>query len=155
MKIDNYCFVSRFALLAVFCLAVLVHASPAVAVEVENDEVYRIVLDENAVQANHIVDGVPYAAVGQPFFLVVKAGHVEVPEGSFRVVNISAQPEETGSTAEYVKPKIRTGYPESQIHFAQRGRYSLLVQVSDVCKTSCAGVTLSPVMERRLSVLVR
>lgn len=144
-----------FVFLGMVCVMAHWGVQSASAADAETKSLLRIVLDEKGTQKESRSEELFYAAQGQTVLVTVQPENETVPAGSFRVVNVTIRRDDSGDTADYIKPKVRTGYPESQIVFADKGNYSVRVQVNDMCKTSCAGVSIAPVMERQISITVR
>ena len=85
--------------------------------------------------------------VGAPVPLLFSLSPAALPAGSFATVKVEASSPEQESAL-----TILSGVPVTTIRFDRPGSYELLVSLTLVTKTSCAGATLTPLLERTIRI---
>ena len=85
------------------------------------------------------------ARVGEPFFILVRL-HPDTPPPAYYVstlVDVIQSPD--GSKTEVV-----TGFPKIRLTMNQPGAYKIVVRVSLVTKSSCAGVDAQEILRKEV-----
>jgi hypothetical protein len=81
--------------------------------------------------------------VGAPLVATFEMGDYTVPEGMYASINIDVEKQPEGK-----KPKIQTGYPQSQLLFLVPGTYGLRFRLNQISKSSCGGVEAILLLEK-------
>ncbi|WP_338669664.1 hypothetical protein [Pseudodesulfovibrio methanolicus] len=88
----------------------------------------------------------PFKA-GQPVKAVFDLKGYALPAGAYTAVNVEFPVRPEGA-----KPKVRPGYPETVMTFAEPGTYRVLILLNQISKGSCGGVSAKPLIEATLDI---
>lgn len=87
--------------------------------------------------------------VGQPVKAVFDLKGYTLPAGAYAAINVEFLARPEGAA-----PKVRPGYPETVMTFAEPGAYSVLILLNEISKGSCGGVRAKPLLDATLDVRV-
>jgi hypothetical protein len=87
------------------------------------------------------------AKAGQPVKAVFDLKGYALPAGAYTAVNVEFPVRPEGA-----KPKVRPGYPETVMTFAEPGTYRVLILLNQISKGSCGGVSAKPLIEATLDL---
>lgn len=87
------------------------------------------------------------AKAGQPVKAVFDLKGYQFPMGAYTAVNVEFPVRPKGA-----KPKVRPGYPETTMTFAEPGSYRVLILLNEVSKSSCGGVRAKSLIEATLDL---
>lgn len=83
---------------------------------------------------------------GQPVKAVFDLKGYALPAGAYTAVNVEFPVRPEGA-----KPKVRPGYPETVMTFAEPGTYSVIILLNQISKGSCGGVSAKPLLDAELT----
>jgi hypothetical protein len=83
---------------------------------------------------------------GQPVKAVFDLKGYTLPAGAYTAINVEFLARPDGQ-----KPKVRPGYPETVMTFAEPGAYTAVILLNEISKSSCGGVSAKPLLDATLT----